>query len=325
MHGVVVICTKDRSEEIEMSCLAAHAAAPGIRILVLDASTTEATRYVCEGLASEQHASSHLLYRRARQPGLARQRNEAIGLCRELGAEVVHFIDDDTEVAAGYFDAIERRFREEPDVMGVGGVIVNQPPLKYVTIKSFFMLLNRRPGSVSRSGRPTLGQYPGARTAHRVEWLSGCSMSFRIGAFDELAFDGRLQGYSLGEDYDFGFRLSRKHKLVIEPAATCIHHLTPTARGSMRAHGRQRTCLTHQRVGEHRGLGLSRTAFWWSVFGDFLTHAVHGVLRADAESLQEARGVLDGVVAIASHEKSERARESVASHDQSEPAGEAGG
>jgi hypothetical protein len=35
------------------------------------------------------------------------------------------------------------------------------------------------------------------------------------------------------------------------------------------------------------------------VFGDFLTHAVHGVLRADTESLQEARGVLDGVVAIA--------------------------
>jgi GT2 family glycosyltransferase len=228
--------------------------------------------------------------------------------CRDLGAEVVHFIDDDTEVAAGYFNAIERRLREDPDVMGVGGVIVNQPPLKYVRIKSFFMLLSRRPGAVLRSGRPTLGQYPGARRASRVEWLSGCSMSFRMAAFDEVAFDGRLQGYSLGEDYDFGFRLSRKHRLAIEPAATCIHHLTPTARGTMRAHARQRTCLTHRRVREYRQLGLSPTAFWWSVFGDFLTHAVHGVLRADVESLQEARGVLDGVLAVVSHEQRESAR-----------------
>ncbi len=288
-----------------MSCLAAHAASPSIPILVIDASTTEATRYVCEGIARRPESSLNLIYRRASQPGLTHQRNEAVGICRELGAKLVHFIDDDTEVLAGYFDAVERRFHQDPTVMGVGGIIINQPLVKYLTIKSFFLMGSRRPASVLRSGRPVLGQYPGARATARVEWLSGCSMSFRITAFDDQMFDSRLQGYSLGEDYDFGFRLSRKHRLAIEPMATCIHHLTPTARSSMRTHARQRTKATHDWVCEHSAFGLSRTAFWWSTFGDFLLHAVNGTLRANVVSLREAQGVIDGVIAIA---RDERAR-----------------
>ncbi len=279
--------------------MAAHAASPSIPIVVIDASTTEATRDVCESIARRHQSSLNLIYRRARQPGLARQRNEAIGICRELGAEVVHFIDDDTEVSAGYFDALEKRFRRDPEVMGAGGIIVNQPTVNYLAIKSLFFVGSRRLGSVLRSGRPMLGQYPGTQATAGVEWLSGCSMSFRVAVFDEMMFDSRLQGYSLGEDYDFGFRVSRKHKLAVEPAATCVHHLTPTARGSMRALARQRTQTTHGWVSEQRELGISRTAFWWSAFGDFLLHVTYGVLRGNKVSLQEAQGVIDGVVAIA--------------------------
>ena len=291
-----------------MSAAAAHRASPSMPILIIDASTTEATRDACASIVRRNEPSLNLIYRRARQPGLARQRNEAVGVCRELGAGVVHFIDDDTEVSAGYFDGIERRFRQDPTVMGVGGVIVNQPPVNYLAVKSFFLFGSRRRGSVLRSGRNMLGQYPGTRATDRVEWFSGCSMSYRIAVFDRMMFDDRLEGsslgsysVSLGEDYDFGFRLSREHRLAVEPSARCVHHLTPTVRGSMRARAQQRTRTTHRWVSEHRELGLSRTAFWWSALGDFLLHAAYGILRRDPEYLREARGVVDGVIAIVRH------------------------
>jgi len=238
------------------------------------------------------------MYRRASRPGLARQRNEAIGICRELGVQIVHFIDDDTEVSDGYFDAIERRCRTDPTAMGVGGIILNQQTVNYVTLKSFFLLWSHRRGSVLKSGRNILGQYPGTLATDPVEWLNGCSMSFRMSVFDEAMFDDDMQGYSLGEDYDFSFRVSRKHRLVVEPAATCIHHLTPTMRGSVRTHARQATEATHRWVIAHRELGMSPVAFWWSTLGDFLLRAGHGVVCAKRESLQEAIGVVDGVAGI---------------------------
>jgi GT2 family glycosyltransferase len=297
-YGAVVICTKDRPSEIEMSCAAADRASPNIPILVVDASTTDATRDVCKRFVRQNAPSSTVSYRRANQPGLARQRNEAIGICRELGVQVVHFIDDDTEVSKGYFDAIEHRFRTDPAVMGVGGVILNQPTVKYVALKSFFLLGSHRRGSVLRSGRNILDQYPGTSATDRVEWLNGCSMSFRMTVFDEAMFDDGLKGYSMGEDYDFSFRVNCKHKLAVEPKATCVHHLTPTMRGSARTHARQVTEATHRWVHAHKDLGMSPLAFWWSAFGDFLLRVGHGVVCRDRKSLHAAIGVIDGVTAI---------------------------
>ncbi len=294
-----MICTKDRPGEIEMSCAAAHSASPLMPILVVDASATQATRRACERLSLAHGSALRLIYRRAKRPGLTRQRNEAVDICRDLGAELVHFIDDDTEVSREYFAAIERRFRRDPEVMGVGGVIVNQPVIDFLPIRRLFLLRSGRRGSVLRSGRNMLGQYPGTRATDRVDWLSGCSMSYRLAVFDELRFDVRREGACLGEDYDFGFRLSRRHRLGVEPAARCIHHLTPTARISLRARARESTETTHRWVAENRVLGLSYVAFWWATLGDLGLHAASWIVRGEADSLEEMLGVLGAVRRIA--------------------------
>ena len=281
-----------------MSCTAAHSAAKNTAILVLDASTTHATAHICESLAQQFGTSLRLIYRRANHSGLARQRNEAVVICRKLGAAIVHFIDDDTEVSPGYFNAIEQRLAADPDVAGVGGIIVNQPEVRFVGLKRLFLLGSCKRGTVLRSGRNILGQYPGTRASDHVDWLSGCSMSFRVDVFDSLAFDNALQGYSFGEDYDFTFRVSRTHRLAVEPSAHCVHHLTPTMRGSRRTHARLRTEATHRWVKQNRSFGMSAPAFWWSALGEFLLSLGHGVFYRDRDSLHTARGVIDGVRAI---------------------------
>lgn len=296
-HSLVVICTMQRPEEIAMSCAAVHRASPDASILVFDASAGHATREVCEDLVLRSDKSLTLLYRRATRPGLARQRNEAICICRDMGVQVVHFIDDDTEVCPGYFEAIETRFRDEPDVMGIGGIVVNQPTVNYVWLKALFLLASNRRGTVLRSGRNMMGQYPDTSRTDPVNWLCGSSMSFRTAIFDEFAFDDEMTGYSIGEDYDFTFRVSRKHRIVVEPAAECIHHFSPTMRGSRRAHARMRTKATHRWVSTHRALGMSLVAFWWSALGDFLLTLGYGITHLKPEYLREALGVIDGAVA----------------------------
>jgi GT2 family glycosyltransferase len=281
-----------------MSCAAAHAASPGIQILVVDASTTEATKQVCERLVLQYGPALKLLHRQASQAGLARQRNEAIAICRELGVSVVHFIDDDTEVLSGYFDAIELRFAKDPEIGGLGGIITNQPIIDCLSIRSFFLLRSRRRGAVLRSGRNMLGQYPGTRATDSVDWLNGCSMSYRLEVFGDLMFDNRLEGSSLGEDYDFGFRLSRRRKLAVEPGARCVHHLTPTLRGSRRATARQGTENTYRWVDENRDLGMSRIAFWWATVGDVILHGARWIVRRNADPLHEILGVLEATLAI---------------------------
>lgn len=297
-YGVAVICTKDRPDEIEMSCEAVHRASPNMPILVMDASIAEATRHVCESLTRKHETSLKLFYRHARRSGLARQRNEAIEICRELDVDVVHFIDDDTDVSSGYFDAIERRFLNNPSIMGLGGIIVNQPRVEHLMLKRFFMLYSRRRGSVLRSGRNTLGQYPGTHANDPVDWLSGCSMSYRLTAFSEIMFDDRLEGSSLGEDYDFSFRLSRKHKLAVEPSAICVHYQTPNARSSVRGSARQSIQTMYRWVVENRALGMSRLAFWWATLGDVVFHATPWIFRGNADALQETLGILEAVIAI---------------------------
>jgi GT2 family glycosyltransferase len=295
--SLVVICTKQRPNEVAMSCAAVHRASPDTPILVFDASTSDATREVCENLVRSADQSLTLLYRRAGRPGLARQRNEAIGICRHMGVQIVHFIDDDTEVCPGYFDAIDARFQNEPDVIAVGGIVVNQPAVHYVWLKALFLLASGKRGTVLRSGRNMMGQYPGTSATEPVNWLCGCSMSFRTAVFDEFAFDDEMTGYSIGEDYDFTFRVSRKHRIAIEPAAECVHHFTPTMRGSRRGHARMRTEATHRWVSRHRTLGMSLAAFWWSALGDFLLTLGYGITHLKREYLREALGVIDGAVA----------------------------
>ncbi len=152
-------------------------------------------------------------------PGLARQRNQAIDWIRENqpDVEVVHFIDDDSEVSPSYFDEINAVFAREPKVAGVGGVLVNHPTPRYVKAKSLFRLYSDVPGRVLSSGQSTMAHYSDD-VPTRPERLSGGCMSYRLSLIEGIRFDDRLEGYSIGEDLFFSYAVSRDlHPLAVAP------------------------------------------------------------------------------------------------------------
>ncbi len=152
---------------------------------------------------------------------------------------------------------------------GVGG---NRPPL----LSRLALKASRRPGRVLRSGYNT-GCYD-SPTPIYVDWLPGCSMSFRMSAIRGLKFDERRKGPNPGEDVDFGLRALDRGPLLYNPEARLVHHLSSTNRPDLpewiRAGVRSRWMLAVDFP--HR---VSRGLVIYSSIADGLIFAVKSVKR----------------------------------------------
>jgi len=293
MRSVVVICTRNRPDDLRMSLTAVWRDRPAMPVVVVDASTDLASVEVCKAIATQGYHVQHIV---AERPGLTRQRNQAITHCSGEDFEVIHFLDDDTEILPGYFDGIEDRFVNDPDVDGVGGLIDNLrgDSGRFRILKRMFGLWAPTPGIILRSGRNLIAQDCEADRSVSVDWLIGCSMSFRTLVFAEHTFDERLEGRSMGEDFDFGFRVSRTRQLVVEPNAHCLHHQSVVNRQNAEEVAREETSVNYCWVREQRENGMSVGWFWWATLGDVLVHSFLGFIRRDSAHLLRARGLVAG-------------------------------
>lgn len=289
-RGLVVICTRNRPDDLAKALAALDAVAPGTEVLVADSSDDAHTSDVRDLV--EVHDDVVLL---TCEPGLARQRNQALDWMRTHRPETpyVHFVDDDTEVLPGYVDAICDVFESRPEVAGVGGVVLNQPRPRHVGTKRLFHLYGPTPGQVLPSGRVTIGHYEGDEAAHPM-WLPGCAMSYRTSAIAGRRFDDRLEGYSLGEDMYFSFALSHDHALAIALDARVLHHFSPQNRLSRTRLAPVKIALLHRFVRENREHGMRLRSFWVAVAGDMVLKLADGVRRGDGDSVAEAGAIARG-------------------------------
>lgn len=305
LSSAVVICTRSHPEKVAAACDAVARDRPNATVVVLDASTDDATRERCAEIA-RIHPELTMHHVKAARVGTARQRNEAASYCDALGIEIVHYIDDDIEILPGYLEAIEQRFSADPSLAGVGGYITNMPPETHPRLNSFFLLSGGTPHMVRKSGRVVVVQdESGAKRSPiptSVDWLQGGSMSYRIGTLRAFSFDDRLSGYSHGDDRDFSFRVSRQMRLVVERRARCIHHGETANPANARKYAYNRTVLEYAWVREQHDHGLSRAAYLWSALGEFVMYfgaAIGGIRTRTSDPMGYAIGVLKGLKDIA--------------------------
>lgn len=286
MRSQLVLCTRNRPDDVRRlfaSLLDGNADVP---VLVVDASTDERTRRIAESASGLQ-----VRYLRS-EPGLTRQRMLGVNAL-EPDVEVVHFLDDDVVLEPGYFEALERVFAGGPETLGAGGLMTNLPDRRLLASRRFFLLDSARGGRVLRSGTNILPF--GVDADDPVTWLSGCSMSFRRAVFESLSFDTRMEGYSLGEDVDFTYRVSLLGSLKFVPDARYAHLCSPTNRYERHDLGRMEIVHRYTWVSEMRGHGVTLYAFWWSVAGDIVFSAARGVLRARRDPLRRVLALVRGV------------------------------
>lgn len=289
----LVICTRNRAAELER-CLAsvAQQSVSALTVLVVDSSDGDETRAVVEHAAAMAPAGQVVCYMRTAS-GLTLQRNVAIDRLAPA-TEFVHFVDDDTVLDPGYVAAIEKVFREDGagQIAGVGGLIQNLPRHEVKLVEQLFLLDSMREGVVLPSGMNIL-TFRSCRPTP-ADWLSGCSMSFRRSTFAEFRFNPQMRGYSLGEDVDFTFRVSRRYRLLVTPEARIWHFSAPSGRYEPVTYYRRRIHFLYGLVHNNPGY-LRMRAFLWSAVGRILINTYLSLRYRRRSALPCAFGTLLGL------------------------------
>jgi len=293
VRTAVVICTKDRPQELEAALvsLEAQTRAPG-EIVVVDGSVGDESRL--RVLAWRSRLPVRYLH--TSPPGLTRQRNVALA---EATADVIVFIDDDSLLSPTYVAVVNQVLAADTE-RSVGAVLgrvveTGSPPgprgprrWLLLACQRLFLLPRAGSGTIQASGFQTLPHH--LEAARDVACLSGGAMSFRCEVLGKPAFDEGLTGAGEMEDVDIARRLAGRTRIRYEPRAIVYHY--PSAAGREPEAKRLRRLVRHHRhlyVKYHSGSVWRACAFWWSVLGLFTicmaTGRWAGARRVGAEAL----------------------------------------
>lgn len=218
----VVVCTKDRAESLRPSLESVLANRPA-RLIVIDQSTSNASRLVVEAIGSDR-----LEYVHTEKAGLSRAYN--LGISR-AGTELIAFTDDDCAVPVDWLESVARMFRDHPEVaMAYGQVCRGPMPLghgDYIPTLTFDQIRRFSPGD--RFEVFGMGANFAARKADLVA----------VGGFDEALGGGGM--FRSSQDSDMQLRLWRSGRTVLaHPGFYVLHFGARTPKqwiGTARAYG----------------------------------------------------------------------------------------
>ena len=195
------------------------------------------------------------------------------------------FLDDDVIIDPGYLAAIVRVYEGHPEAAGVGGRLLGGLPSwpKRLFLRAF-LLDAAEDGRVLPNGIGVLIRTIDRVT--RVDWFSGCNMSFRRHVFEHVMFDEEFAGNGWGDDRDFSYTVSRNRVLLAAPDATLWHLEDPRARASQREFGAVEILYVARFFAKHMPQDPShRLALWWSFVGILARNVVMAKWAAAAGNL----------------------------------------
>lgn len=195
--------------------------------------------------------------------GLTKQRNFGISKVNS-DSDIVCFLDDDTILEPDYFKQIIESFQTNSEIIGVGGVAINEykwklqePNVVYNTkkyylsegyyykeglrnvIRNYFNLApNLGSGKMPTYSHGRTSGFPITGKAYEVDLLIGMSMSFRKSVFEHIRFSKFFEGYGLYEDADFSLRALQFGKNVINTNAHLSHFHDPSGRPNQYKYGK---------------------------------------------------------------------------------------
>jgi GT2 family glycosyltransferase len=229
-------------------------------ILIIDGSINKETETILKG--SDLEGLKYFLVP-SEHRGLTKQRNfgvERVG--NEM--EVVCFLDDDTVLEIDYFEELIKTFAEDIEILGVGGVAVNEngwdlaePNKKYnpnhyylwdgfvykegqrnVFRNYLGLQSNLSPGRMPNYSHGKTCGFPLNNKTYEVDLLIGMSFAFRKELFNSIQFSTYFEGYGLYEDADFSIRVLQFGKNVINTKVQLKHFHSPSGRPNQYQYGK---------------------------------------------------------------------------------------
>lgn len=261
MNFSLIICTYMRPNPLLnlLNSVAIQTLYPN-EILIIDGSTDHDTEQILK-----LHHFNNLVYHKVgdEHRGLTNQRNYGISKVHNQ-SEVICFLDDDTKLSETYFQEVIKVFERRIEVVGVGGVAVNEnrwqkaEENKYYSKYKFYRLdgyviaegLRNRlrnylhlqsellPSQMPEFSHGRTCAYPLNDKIYEVDLLIGMSFSFRASIFRHIQFSTYFEGYGLYEDADFSIRAQAYGKNVIATTAKLEHFHDSSGRPDMYKYGK---------------------------------------------------------------------------------------
>lgn len=229
-------------------------------ILIIDGSTNDDTKNAL-GQYHFRNVNYFLVSKENR--GLTKQRNLGISKIAN-DSEIVCFLDDDTVLEKDYFFETIKTFQTNLDVIGVGGVAINEyrwkpqienvfyNPKKYYLFEGYFykeslrnvirnylgLASNLDPGKMPMFSHARPCVFPMSGKTYDVDLLIGMSMSFRKSVVDKIKFSSFFEGYGLYEDADFSLRALEFGKNAVNTNAKLSHFHEPSGRPNQFQYGK---------------------------------------------------------------------------------------
>jgi GT2 family glycosyltransferase len=250
------------------------------------------------------------LFKKKHPPGVVESRN--IG-AKIASGDILFFLEDDVALFPDYIEEILKVYDQcqRDDLGGVGGVVVETKKLTLSNrllrlFSILFLLSGFQAGKILPSGFDTTdfgeAKFPTDRI-QEVDFLAGGVCSYKKTIFEDFQFCHKYQsksGYAQGEDREFGYRVSKKYKLLLSPNAKVHHFRSPkTGDANKKIKGRSFVLSRYLFFRDH----LNEKWWRWSFF--FYALAGHLILRViimlvslDKNEFDRVKGILSAIKSI---------------------------
>lgn len=293
MMSFLVVCSKNRGEELKrlFKSLRNCANKPAVALLI-DGSDEDKFDYF-EDLQRLSENSFDLEIIRFATPGLVMARNRALDEIESRSPSsseaVVHFVDDDVIFTPNYFHEISKAMDQSQLAGACGRTLM--PRIPRIPAPKFHP---RNPGRLSRLGI-AVAHWTSSKPS-KVEWLPGCSMSYRVNAIRGMRFDTGRQALPAGEDIEFSSRVaSEVGPLGYIPNALIWHMMSDLNRPNPRRWAYED--VYHRKdLGRKAILNCSPTSVFLGSIFMLATHFVKGLNPRSFGSRQSFVGTLLGLV-----------------------------
>jgi glycosyltransferase involved in cell wall biosynthesis len=235
-------------------------------------------------------------YVRVFPPSLAKQRNA--GMARLVPAiTLAGYLDDDLVLEPQAIEAMLEFWNQAgPEVGGAAFNVTNVDAPHRTRLKDLFLLEDRLPGIVRRSGYHSM-ICPVAETTY-TDWLFGGATVWRRRIVNEFPYDEWFTGTGFLEDVDYSFSVGRRYRLAVVADAR-LEHLSPPIKPDRNFRLGQWQVINRMYFVRKHG-ELSSPLCLWALLGQAIVNVTKACIRLDLASWNRFRGNLAGFRSLCS-------------------------